>query len=199
VLVSLLLPTIARARDAAVQVHCSSNLRQIGVALHAYVIEHRRLPERPAGLDQMNPHVFKYKSQPADISPLMQDYAGSRDVYYCPANYEQRTPARWWPYGSGTVAATYQFPFLLKHSLWLIPCPDYRRLTPDRVLAADYLGTDTTPDRPLAWNHRRCANGEPVGMSMLFGDGHVLWRDRSYGWVLYGRSGGPIDWYWAKY
>ena len=36
-------------------------------------------------------------------------------------------------------------------------------------------------------------------MNELFGDGHVQWQDRSAGWVLYGRSGGPLDWYYANY
>jgi hypothetical protein len=182
-----------------VQVRCASNLRQVGHALHAYYIESGRLPARPSGLDQTNPHVFRYRLQTADMSEVMEEYAKSREIFYCPANYQERSPDQWWPYGSGTIAVTYQFPFWLKSSLWLIPYPDYRRLTSDRLLACDYLGTDTVPTKPLAWNHKLSPDGSPVGMNELFGDGHVEWCDRTNGWVLYGRSGGPIDWYYANY
>lgn len=199
-LLAILLPALARARTAAVQVRCASNLRQIGGALHAYGIENNgRLPARPTGLDQTNPHVFRYRSLPGDVSEVMLQYGKSPEIFYCPANYQQRSASVWWPYMTGTVAATYQFPFWLKDSMWVVPYPDYRRLTPDRLLAADYLGTDANPTRPLAWNHPRAPDGAPVGMNELFGDGHVEWLDQSAGWVLYGRSGGPVDWYYASY
>ena len=199
-LVAILLPVLSTARERAVRLNCASNLRQIGIGLHAYLAENRRLPCRPTGLDQANPHVFKFKRMPEDVSPWMEQYAGSREIYYCPANPEDRVASQWWPYRSGTVAATYQFPFLLKESLWLVPRPEYRFLGAGHLLAADYLGTtpDAPPTRPVAWNHRRSTDGSPVGMNMLYGDGRVEWRDRGNGWVRYGRSGGPTDWLYVK-
>ncbi len=44
VLISLLLPALQAAREAARQVSCKSNLRQIGIALHAYHESHKTLP-----------------------------------------------------------------------------------------------------------------------------------------------------------
>ncbi len=44
VLVSLILPAVQAAREAARQVSCKNNLRQIGIALHAYQDAHRTLP-----------------------------------------------------------------------------------------------------------------------------------------------------------
>ena len=44
VLVSLLLPAVQSAREAARQVACKNNLRQIGLALHTYQDVHKSLP-----------------------------------------------------------------------------------------------------------------------------------------------------------
>ncbi len=44
VLVALLLPAIQAARESARRAQCASNLRQVGIALHAYHERHRVLP-----------------------------------------------------------------------------------------------------------------------------------------------------------
>ncbi len=44
ILVALLLPAIQSSREAARRTHCTNNLRQIGLALNAYMSGHRSLP-----------------------------------------------------------------------------------------------------------------------------------------------------------
>ena len=40
-LISILLPALAKARDAAIRLQCASNMRQIGVAMHNYATEYK--------------------------------------------------------------------------------------------------------------------------------------------------------------
>jgi prepilin-type N-terminal cleavage/methylation domain-containing protein/prepilin-type processing-associated H-X9-DG protein len=199
ILIGILLPVLSRVRDAGKRTQCASNLRQIGQGLYRYFNEFRSLPARTQGLEWCNPHVLKYQNQPGDVSDLMIKYCGPKSLLYCPDNFEDRDPGTWWPYQTGSIAVTYQFPFWLIPDSWVIEYPDYKRLHADRVLAADALATSDGVGHIIEWNHRKDKNGTPMGMNMLFGDGRVEWNKGSNGWVLYGWYGAAVYWHYAQY
>lgn len=210
IVVSILIPALARARSAARIVQCASNLRQIGIGLTRYVNEYKHLPVRvdetgATFLSLTNPHVFRAWEMPSNVPDLMEKYAGSgnRNVLYCPSNTLGRNPENWWPNrDSGTICGNYQYPFWLDAQMWMIPKPDYRKLTSDRILATDYMGATLDFEgviHVIAWNHERIPDGSPRGMNVLGGDGHVEWRKTENRWQLWGTSFEQIIyWFYAK-
>lgn len=68
ILVGLLLPAVQAAREAARRMSCSSNARQLGLALHNYESAYKRLP--PSRINLTNP-IFQ-QSWPAMILPMIE-------------------------------------------------------------------------------------------------------------------------------
>lgn len=204
ILIGILLPVTNRARGSARVVACASNLKQIGEGLLRYRNDHKVLPARPGNLVFANPHVLRYQDQEFSVAELMEKYVGSRKILYCPANTLGRNVETWWPYSSGTIAGTYQYPFWLIWRNWVCEreqIPDYRKLTSTRVIAADYLGVaafDNGTTRVIAWNHEKTKDDSPRGMNMLFGDGHVSWHHTQFNWQIYGFGFGQVYWFFGR-
>lgn len=68
ILVGLLLPAVQAAREAARRMSCSSNARQLGLALHNYESAYKRLP--PSRITTSNP-VYQ-QSWPSMILPMIE-------------------------------------------------------------------------------------------------------------------------------
>ncbi len=199
VLVGILIPVVSRARESGRRTQCASQLRQIGLGLQKYFNDYGALPARPDKLQFKNPHVFHFQNEEESVADLMLKYCGPKPLFYCPEGWMQRDAGAWWPFTTGTIAVTYQFPFWLDPNSWFIVLPNYRRLTSDRLLACDAVSTSDGAFHMLQFNHRASASGLPVGMNELFGDGHVEWKDGSRGWVNYGLGGGAIYWHYVQF
>jgi prepilin-type N-terminal cleavage/methylation domain-containing protein len=200
ILFGFLVPALTKARQASKRTQCASQLHQIGLGLVHYFNDYRGLPAKAGQLEKSNPHVFKYSMAPGeDVSGLMVKYCGPKQVFYCPANLQDRGPDTWWPFQTGTIAVTYQFPFWLQPQLWRVQYPDYRRLSSERLLAADVLATSDGVNNIIQHNHTLSKGGDPTGMNELFGDGHVAWTQAGKGWVNYGSYFGTVYWHYAQY
>jgi prepilin-type N-terminal cleavage/methylation domain-containing protein len=76
ILIALLLPAVQYAREVARRSSCSNNLRQIGLALHNYAEQHRRLPSSSTsqidfGVWSPNPKSFHLHSWASMILPFL--------------------------------------------------------------------------------------------------------------------------------
>jgi prepilin-type N-terminal cleavage/methylation domain-containing protein/prepilin-type processing-associated H-X9-DG protein len=96
VLVSLLLPALQQAREAARSAQCKSNLRQIGIALHNYAIVYAGHMPFHVGDGDM---TAKEQSAMFALLPYCED---NQQMYQCPndiGSFEDTTPF-WQTYGS---------------------------------------------------------------------------------------------------
>jgi prepilin-type N-terminal cleavage/methylation domain-containing protein/prepilin-type processing-associated H-X9-DG protein len=88
ILVAILLPALAKARELANRVKCAANLRSLGHALTMYTQQYRYYPGTV--VHQQNGSV----AMEAAVWParLRRFLGGARDAFYCPSEDEQ---CRW--------------------------------------------------------------------------------------------------------
>ncbi|MBI3852342.1 MAG: type II secretion system protein [Verrucomicrobia bacterium] len=82
ILAGLLLPTLARAKEKGRRIACLSNMRQVGIALHMYEQDTKKLPTKrhPVG-DFNNPFA------PPNALNLLIPYLGTKPGFISPAVY----------------------------------------------------------------------------------------------------------------
>ena len=73
ILAALLLPSLSRAKTAALSTRCKSNLHQVGLALSMYRIDHRVFP-----------HTVDANTTNTWFTAIMPDLARSTNILKCP-------------------------------------------------------------------------------------------------------------------
>ena len=82
-LIALLLPAMAHARESARMVQCQSNLRQIAIAIHTYENDNGRMPTHPFEMGDRNTFPATIKGPTFDARPLYEPYMNV-DFFACP-------------------------------------------------------------------------------------------------------------------
>ncbi len=96
-LISILLPSLGKARDNAVQTTCLGNLRQVGIAMATYVADNKELYPEPycirnssigggnvqSGFWGFHGGAFDAKYTPTN---LIWDYSSSKNLFRCPTD-----------------------------------------------------------------------------------------------------------------
>ncbi len=110
ILAAMLLPALAKAKERAKRINCTSNLKQIGLASMMYANENRDfLPT----MDYVDPADGVTKSGawlwdwPAMTITNLLQCGGSRNIFFCPSYADKNTDAYW----NGTWAGPTPLPY----------------------------------------------------------------------------------------
>ena len=98
VLISILLPALSKAKEAATKISCASNLRQLASFTILYASENKGVfPDwhNSSGMYQDNTYIVPDTFSRTVRDDLDKNYGASRNLFYCPGNTEANSDANW--------------------------------------------------------------------------------------------------------
>jgi prepilin-type N-terminal cleavage/methylation domain-containing protein/prepilin-type processing-associated H-X9-DG protein len=183
-LISILLPSLGKAREAARRVVCLSNLRQVHLSLMYYANDYRdQIPIGYRRGKQFNSMLWTNTANRFVIFGVLYrgGYMGDGRVYYCPAEANPRfmynTPENPWPPGTdGDPTKPTQTGYSFRPEVEL---PD-DFTNPPAYLAGyrlpklrQFSGRAITADLTSSWV--RVVTRHADGVNAGFGDGSARW------------------------
>ena len=181
-LVALLLPALAAARDSAVRVRCQSNLRSVSQLVAVYAVDHaQRVPlGYRGGRVQWNTMVYSGTSGSYVLFGRLERYGllTSPQVLYCPAetaaDQSFDTESNPWPPGEdpgANVQGGYASAPFVDWGWGALPPPPAEMPRLDEIGAGAMLGDGVGLPERLDSRH-------VDGVHVLYGDAGVAWADR---------------------
>jgi prepilin-type N-terminal cleavage/methylation domain-containing protein len=161
IVAAILLPALAKARESARRSGCASNLREMGLAIHMYTIEHKgELPWSGGANDA------RY------FAGLVPEYIGDPGIYECPSDpqYDPNIPLEGTALGEmGSFRQSY----------------DYLGAWTNQPITIDLENPVLqNPNMPIVWDvfsasrHVWFASHVPAGGNICYLDGRVEFKKR---------------------
>ena len=202
ILITVLLPALNNAREAARRTQCAANLHNVGAALNIYANENRRKLPQHAG-----PGNNWLWDIPIPTRDAIMKAGAQRDHFYCPSGDYQNNDTLW-NFSGWTVAGYFWLtrriggplggdqPILQgydpvrypEYFRKMRPSVDLQRSSELELVTDCNLSTGPGAARRFTGvyggfpshrsNHLKRGN-QGVGGNILFLDGHVAWRDIS--------------------
>ena len=164
ILAGLLLPALAKARESAKRANCSSNLRQVGLAIEQYDMDYRGGYPRAVATntDGDGRLAMGLLARPFDKADKLSGQLTNLKVFICPSSSERAesfSPG-WDDFNTDGKGNSYAYDQHHKGNDGT-----------DVIVAADRIG-----DGLQSVNHGPGKDGDGAGQNTLFlGDWHVEW------------------------
>ncbi|MCD4824949.1 MAG: type II secretion system GspH family protein [Phycisphaerae bacterium] len=178
-LVSILLPSLNRAREVAKRVVCGSNLKQIGLGMATYAHDHNnkypymRTGHWPFGYF-CNEYINIYYRYTPGFMGLYSNYVSNADLFFCPSN-TRFSREKHWLYDDDRKKSCAGYCYWANYII--------DDLT-DEVVATGLLSPVSTVvvsdimTTSHSWSSH--VKGDSFdGGNVLFNGGHVEWKDKN--------------------
>ncbi len=105
ILAAILFPVFARAREKARQANCTSNLKQIGLAVEMYAQDHDGLLPLANQYPAEPPPDDGYHQGPPGIQHVVEPYTKNQQIFKCPSDRDNMytTQGTSYDYGLGLL------------------------------------------------------------------------------------------------